>query len=195
LQVKLKNANTNPLSSANFVGAACPGVCWVSSCLPPRYPLKAEWYKNKPPEKNIRKSGKMKLIEEINLPNGLTLRIFDLSRSIAADTVKVEISFQVKIDLSESFFTGAADYILVKNIFGDELTYEHKMERAFVPQKDADATRDELIRTFKNNSLNYLGKEKFAEKLALSLLRDIRNNPYKYSVCSTADMPQQSKKI
>ena len=131
----------------------------------------------------------MKLVEEINLPNGLTLQIFDLSRSIAANTVKVETSFQVKIALAESFFISAEDYILVKNIFGNELTYEHKMERTFVLQKDSDATREELIATFKNNSLNYLGKENFAEKLALSLLRDIRNNPYKYSMSPTADLP------
>jgi hypothetical protein len=132
----------------------------------------------------------MDLIEEINLPNGLTLRIFDLSRSIATDTVKVETSFQVKIDLTESFFTSLQDYLRVKNIFGDELTYEHKMERAFVLQKDSDATREELIATFKNNSLNYLGKEKFAEKLARSLLRDIRNNPYKYQTRPTTDLPE-----
>ena len=36
----------------------------------------------------------MKLIEEINLANGLKLKIFDLPRPVAADTFKVEISFQ-----------------------------------------------------------------------------------------------------
>jgi len=63
----------------------------------------------------------MKLIEEIKLNNGLNLKIFDLSRSIAADTVKVEISIQTNVSLEESFFTSPEDYILVKNIMGDEL--------------------------------------------------------------------------
>jgi len=39
----------------------------------------------------------MKLIEEINLANGLKLKIFDLSRPVAADTFKVEIFFSNKI--------------------------------------------------------------------------------------------------
>lgn len=122
----------------------------------------------------------MDLIEEIMLPNGLKLNIFDLSREIAADTVKVEIAFKTEIDLKESFFLNKPDYQQVKDIFGNKLAYEYKMERAFVKKKKAAAVRRELIDTFKNNSLNYLGVENFAGKLALSMLRDIKNNPYKY---------------
>ena len=51
---------------------------------------------------NVRNTKQMKLIEEIYLANGLQLNIFDLSRPIAANTVKVEISVQSKIDLKES---------------------------------------------------------------------------------------------
>jgi hypothetical protein len=122
----------------------------------------------------------MKLIEEINLPNGLKLNIFDLSREIAADTIKVEIAIHSDIDLKESFFLNRADFHQVKNIFGDKLTYEYKRERAFVRKEKSDAVREELINTFKNNSLHYLVTINFAEKLALAKLRDIKNNPYKY---------------
>ena len=122
----------------------------------------------------------MKLIEEINLANGLKLKIFDLSRPVAADTFKVEISFQTKIDLKESYFADFQDYAQVKNIMGDELTYERKMVRSFVYDKDQDSVRENLINTFKNNSLNYLASVNFPQKLALSMLKDIKNNPYKY---------------
>ena len=122
----------------------------------------------------------MKLIEEINLANGLKLKIFDLSRPIAADTFKVEISFQTKIDLKESYFAAPQDYAQVKNIMGDELTYEHKMVRSFVYEKDQDSVREDLINTFKNNSLDYLASVNFPQKLALSMLKDIKKNPYKY---------------
>ena len=122
----------------------------------------------------------MKLIEEIILPNGLKLNIFDLSREIAAPTVKVEIALKIDIDLNESFFVTGADYQQVKNIFGDKLTYEYTVERSYIKKEEGDAVREELINTFKNNSLHYLGAENFAEKFALSLLRDIKNNPYKY---------------
>ena len=122
----------------------------------------------------------MKLIEEINLANGLKLNIFDLSRPVAADTFKVEIYFQTKIDLKESYFASPQDYVQVKNIMGDELTYENKRVRSFVYEKDQDSVRDDLINTFKNNSLDYVASVNFPQKLALSILKDIKNNPYKY---------------
>ena len=122
----------------------------------------------------------MKLIEEINLANGLKLKIFDLSRPVAADTFKVEISFQIKIDLKESYFADTQDYAQVKNIMGDELTYENKRVRSFVYEKDQDSVREDLINTFKNNSLDYVASVNFPQKLALSMLKDIKNNPYKY---------------
>jgi hypothetical protein len=122
----------------------------------------------------------MKLIEETILPNGLTLNIFDLSREIAADTVKIEVALKIEIGLSESFFQTPADYQQVKNIFGDKLLYEGTLERAFIKQERGDEVREELINTFKNNSLHYLGSGNFAKKFALSLLRDIKKNPYKY---------------
>jgi hypothetical protein len=124
----------------------------------------------------------MKLIEEIYLANGLKLNIFDLSRPIAANTVKVEISVQSKIDLKESYFSGSRDYHQVKRIFGDNLSYEYKMERSFVAKKNQEAIREELLCTFKGNSLHYLSSVNFPQKLALATLRDIKNNPYKYQL-------------
>ncbi|MGV8058228.1 MAG: hypothetical protein AB2L12_09435 [Smithellaceae bacterium] len=122
----------------------------------------------------------MKLIEEITLPNGLKLNIFDLSREIAAPTVKVEIAFKIDIGLDKAFFLSQVDYQQVKNIFGDKLVYEYTLERAYIKKEKGDAVREELINTFKNNLLPYLGVKNFAEKFALSLLRDIKKNPYKY---------------
>ncbi|OGP68565.1 MAG: hypothetical protein A2W27_05990 [Deltaproteobacteria bacterium RBG_16_44_11] len=123
----------------------------------------------------------MSKIEEIYLANGLKLNVFDLSRQIADDTVKVEISIQTEIDLEKSYFSCPQDYNCVKSIFGDKLTYEHKMEKSFVFLENQESVREELINTFKNNSLNYLASENFPLKLALSRLKDIKNNPYKYN--------------
>lgn len=122
----------------------------------------------------------MELIETINLRNGLTLTIYDLTRRIAADTVKVELSFQVKIDVLESFFDSPADYLQLKNIFGEKLTYDHKLERSFVSDAEETVVRAELLETFKKNSLHYLSSPNFSRKMALSFLRDIKLNPFKY---------------
>lgn len=122
----------------------------------------------------------MELIETTKLPNGLKLTIMDSSRRIAADTIKVELTFQVKIKVLESFFVSHDDYQKVKNALGDELTYEHKMERSFVDDKDEESVRAELLNTFKKNSMTYLSSPNFAKKMALSQLRDIKLNPFKY---------------
>ncbi len=124
----------------------------------------------------------MELIETINLPNGLTLTVTDSSRRIAADTIKVELTFQTKIEVLETYFASTDDYLKVKNAMGNELTYEHKMERSFVNDKDEESVRAELLDTFKNNSLAYLSSLNFAKKMALSQLRDIKLNPFKYQV-------------
>ena len=122
----------------------------------------------------------MELIETIDLPNGLTPIISDASRRIAKDTIKVELYFQVKIEVLDSFFASPEDCHQLKKFLGDELTYEHKMERSFVNDNDEDSIRAELLNTFKNNSLGYLSSPNFAKKMALSLLRDIKLNPFKY---------------
>ena len=122
----------------------------------------------------------MELLEQIKLSNGLTLKIFDLSRVIATKTVKVELSMQIKINLEKSYFDTACDYDQVKNIFGEGLTYEHKTERTIVTKGNEDAVREELMDTFKNNLLGYLSADNFSQKLTLAMLRDIKKNPYKY---------------
>ena len=122
----------------------------------------------------------MELIEVINLPNGLKLTITDSSRRIAADTTKVELTFQAKVEVLESYFTSPDDYFTVINALGNELTYEHKMERSFVYDKDEVSVRAALLDTFKDNSMSYLSSPNFAKKMALSQLKDIRLNPFKY---------------
>ncbi len=138
-------------------------------------------------ENTIQDKSQMKILEEIKLSNGLTLKIFDLSRAIAAKTVKVELSMQIKINLDRSYFADACDYDQLKNIFGEELTYNHKAERIIVPKENEDAVREELINTFKNNLLAYLSAANFSQKLTLSMLKDIKKNPYKYNPHIYAD--------
>lgn len=133
----------------------------------------------------------MEQIQTIDLPNGLVLTIYDLSRRIAADTVKVEVCFRIKIDVLESFFASPDDYLKLKSIFGEKLTYEHKLERSFVSDADGASVRAELLETFKKNSLNYLSSPNFARKMTLSILRDIKQNPFKYQAAPLP--PEQAK--
>src|SRR4030042_5462376 len=123
----------------------------------------------------------MRLIEQIELANGLSLNIYDLSRQIAANTSKVEIYIKTETTLKELYFASPADYTQVKNIFGEKISFEYRKERSFIALEKHNDIRDELIATFKNNSLDYIASLSFPQNLALSKLRDIKNHPYKYT--------------
>jgi len=79
-------------------------------------------------ENNMQDQTQMELLEQIKLSNGLTLKIFDLSRAIATKTVKVELSMQIKINLEKSYFDTACDYDQVISLVKSSLTTTKRKE-------------------------------------------------------------------
>lgn len=122
-----------------------------------------------------------KLIETIALPNGLILEIIDRSRPIAADTTQVVFVAQIVVALDESFFSSPEHYESTRKVFGPQLTYTYRKERTFVRAQDKDTVFNDLVASFKNDTLAYLSHWDFPRRFALSKLRDILSHPYKYS--------------
>jgi hypothetical protein len=122
----------------------------------------------------------MKLIEEIHLPNGLTLKVWDRSRAIAVDTTKVEILLQVEVLLKEEYFDQPNQCEKTRQAFGPAPCFEYYLERAFVPSNQKDDVVRELLDGFSNNVLSYVSKKDFPEQFARSRWRAILKNPYKY---------------
>jgi hypothetical protein len=123
----------------------------------------------------------MILVEEIPMPNGLIVEIWDKSVSIAADTTKVALLIRIRVELQPSYFTKPDHYELVRKIMGPEIFFEQKRERAFVRDKEKDVVFQELLDNFKKTSLPYLSKSSFPRSFALSKYWDIEKNSYKYS--------------
>jgi len=128
----------------------------------------------------IQQSDHMELVEVIPLPNDLTVEVWDQSRPIASDTSKVDIFFRMKVDLDPSYFIKTEHYQRVKKVFGPQIFYEYRMERAFVNNREKDVTFRELLAAFKRDTLPYLSRPAFPRSLAISKHRDIEKNPYKY---------------
>ena len=122
----------------------------------------------------------MRLVEEISLPNHLTVEVWDKSRTIAVDTTKVEIFVRMKVELEPSYFIKPEHFELVKKIFGLEIFYEYKMERTFVNNCEKDVIFQELLELFKKDTLSYLSKPSFPRSFAMSKYWDIEKNHYKY---------------
>ena len=122
----------------------------------------------------------MILVEEILLANHLNVEVWDHSRLIAANTTKVELYVRMKVDLIPSFFMKPQHYETVKKVFGPQIFFEHRLEKTFVKNPEICTTFQELLDSFKKNTLPYLSNPAFSRSLALSKHRDIEKNHYKY---------------
>ena len=122
----------------------------------------------------------MKLYEQIPMTNGLTAEVYDLSRQIAADTVRVELVIRIPVRLRPDDFAEPSGFERTRAVFGEEIVYEHRMERSFVTSEQKDDVFRTLLATFKQASLPYLTNPKFRARLAASKYLEILRDPYKY---------------
>lgn len=122
----------------------------------------------------------MELIEEITLPNNLVVEVWDQSRPIASDTVKVDLFIRMKVDLKPSYFNRPEHFEKVKKVFGPQIIFEYRMERTFIDNREKDAVIQEFLKSFKKDILPYLSRPAFPRNFSLFKYRDIENNPYKY---------------
>ena len=122
----------------------------------------------------------MKLYEQIAMPNGLTVEVHDLSRQIAADTVRVEMIIRIQVALSPDDFAEPSRFEQTRAVFGEDIVFEHRLERSFVTSAQKDDVFRTLLSTFKQASLPYLSSLNFRTRFAESKYREILQNPYKY---------------
>ena len=121
----------------------------------------------------------MRCLEKIPSTNGLTVEVWDLSVSVASDTEKVELLFKVPIPLKPEDFACPDDYRKVWEICGDELAFESRMIRSFVPLGEADRLRTEFGEIFCKDLLPYLERPHFRRAFALAKHREILRDPYR----------------
>jgi hypothetical protein len=122
----------------------------------------------------------MKLYEQIPMSNGLTVEVHDLSRQIATNTVRVEMIIRIPVALRPDDFAELSQFEQTRAVFGEEIVYEHRLERSFVTSEQKEDVFRTLLSTFKRASLPYLSSPKFRTRFAGSKYREILQNPYKY---------------
>jgi hypothetical protein len=122
----------------------------------------------------------MKHIESINLPNGLSLDVWDVSRQIAADTIKVELVIKMDVAFENFHFEEEDHYLKTRRVFGTAGSYEYRKERTFVHNAEKEAVFRDLLEAFKRDALPYLAKDNFPQRFSRSKYRDIVQNVYKY---------------
>jgi len=124
----------------------------------------------------------MKIVEEISLPNRLTVEVYDQSRTVAQDTVKVVFIARVRVGVKEAYFDRRERYEMTLKVFGPEVRFEHVNERPFVHVRDREKVFREFEDHFKNDVLPYISKPHFPSRFILSKCEDLRKNPWKYGL-------------
>lgn len=122
----------------------------------------------------------MKHVENLSLPNGLSMDVWDVSRQIAADTVKVELIIKMDVAFENSYFEEEDHYLKTRRVFGPVGNYEYRKERTFVHNAETETVFRNLLDDFKKDALPYLAKDEFPRKFSQSKYREILQNWYKY---------------
>ncbi len=111
------------------------------------------------------------LIKKIDLENGQTLVLSDLSRDISEDAcvVILQATMEIKVepDLFKNEPLSGTSFEQIRETLGETVIYEYRLERNFIRDSDKDAVLEALVNTFMTNMSRYINHPGFAPKLAL----------------------------
>lgn len=130
-----------------------------------------------------------KLIKTMDLPNGLVLELYDRSKKIAdkgehqakpdskakrnvsGDIWLVSIVGKMQVLVLDSYFKDMGESVLtadaVRDVLGQSVEYEKKMERHFIHESEKDEIFSELIENFNSQSVKYLSHPEFGRRYIL----------------------------
>lgn len=121
------------------------------------------------------------LLENLELNNNLSVSLYDLSRKVAGDRWLIRIKCIATAGLPEEFFKkkleaeddpGLVDDI--KEKFGGTLSFEMSRELNFVDENDKDGVTVYLMDSLRNNTIDYIGRESFLDKLLAKKYEEFR---------------------
>ena len=106
------------------------------------------------------------MIEQIDLPNGLTVQFFDYSRKVAGDRwlVGLLVKIPIKVDPSDFSHYENGDELYQKFVdkHGHEISFQLEKERNFIDEREKDQVFAGLLETLKKHALSYMGHKGFA---------------------------------
>jgi hypothetical protein len=124
----------------------------------------------------MEKGQPMRLIENIALPNGLEIEIYDYSRKVAGDRWFVGFMARVPVEVKEEHFVNALKNDMqygtqIRELFeefyekhGRIVYFEIKKERNFIDQRERDGLWETLFNNFKAHVLNYMKHKDFEQR-------------------------------
>jgi hypothetical protein len=114
------------------------------------------------------KEPKGRLLEVMNLENGLALHFYDASKPIAGDRFRVELVLYVPIDIEKDCFAGwdspgeSFDAFIVD--FGKRVCFTKEKVRNFVDARELESSLEQMKDELLDAGLSYLSRPHFAAK-------------------------------
>jgi len=108
-----------------------------------------------------------KKVEEVRLPNGLTMELWDYSRRLAGDRWLVGLLVKIPMEVAESDFesiedgSGLFQEFLEKN-GGRTILFQVQKERNFIDEREKDQVFQSIMDNLKQHSMDYMGHKAFA---------------------------------
>ena len=113
-----------------------------------------------------------KLIDKIELDNGLTLEIYDRSRRVAGDRWLVSFEARIDVEVKSQYFEGqdAADPTIdaIQKAVGDKVTYSFEKSRNFIADTEKDEVFEGLKERFLTTTRLYFSNANFPRNIILS---------------------------
>ncbi|MEJ5376753.1 MAG: hypothetical protein WHX93_09250 [bacterium] len=110
----------------------------------------------------------MRLVETMDLPNGLRLEFWDESRPVAGDRWYVGLRAVIPVAIPEALEKSAPSIAMLKEALGGQAFYHHLMERHFIAKEQVCSLLREMRQHFLANSLSYLSHKEFPRRFLLA---------------------------
>lgn len=108
------------------------------------------------------------LLRSIALPNGLELKIMDISHHYFGGYWQVALEASCCIKVSRDLFESDDSYLEACRLLGDQAQFSRKIEQMAVHQDQLEQVKSELLARFEENMLPYLGGADFSKRFVQS---------------------------
>ncbi len=116
-----------------------------------------------------------RLIERVELKNGLTVELWDRSQEMYSRRWLARLAAKIAVPLEPSFFGDDQEALEeLREEYGVTVEFNKEMQRLFVPEDELAQTLGAIAKDFRENTLKYLENSKFAGRFALKTLSELR---------------------
>ncbi len=117
-----------------------------------------------------------KVVQEISLANGLTVRFLDQTYRYYGDFYRVVLEVTCDVPLKCDYFVDANEFESARKLVEEPLRYQRHLEKMGVPSTEISRVIDRLITNFSNHSLSYFSSPQFPRKMILAEMRKKLNS-------------------